>query len=267
MIMGVRPLVLLAATVSAGAMDACPNQAHTHRFTSTTFGRIYPSELTVGATFASSDAMLKQIFDHAEECESKNTKEFLPGLANVVEGAGYGNVWLETQPMAGAMWAVRNLTQALANQLVFMRTQRDDGRLPGMVTTDGKGNLTSVYCLGQNVTDGGESLLQGQYFSMPAVDVAFFLNMSSGPTAKSDTLSYLKELHVVLESFDGWMWRSRSGTGPLKDVLWTPGASDWGGDGFDGYGGYEPPFSSMDMMACACHLPPLTGRTARPAAR
>eukprot|EP00756_Hemistasia_phaeocysticola_P058542 Hpha_TRINITY_DN3517_c0_g2::TRINITY_DN3517_c0_g2_i1::g.25584::m.25584 len=242
-------LMMIAAPTAA--MDACPNQAHTKRVTSGDFGRIYRSTLAVGATFFSSDETLKRIYDHAEACESRNTKEFLPGLDNVVEGKGYDNVWLETQPMAGAMWAVRNLTQAVANQLIFMRTQRDDGRLPGMVTTDGHGNLSSVYCIGANATDGGESLLQGQYFSHPAVDVAFFLNLSSTPAARSDTLAYLRELHTVLERFDAWMWRARSGSGPLRNVLWTPGSSDWGGDGFDGYQGYSPPFSSMDMMSYA----------------
>ena len=246
-----RVLDLMVLAMPVAAMDGCPNQIHAGRVTSATFGPIYPSEMAAGATFSSSDATLKGIFDHAEACESTNTKEFLPGLDNVVEGAGYKNVWLETQPMAGAMWAVRNLTQGLANQLIFMRTQRDDGRLPGMVTTDGNGNLSSVYCLGSNPTDGGESLLQGQYFSQPAVDVAFFLNLSSTPTAKFDTIAYLKELHVVLERFDGWMWRARSGQKPYSDVLWVPGSSDWGGDGFDGYNGYTAPFFSQDMMSYA----------------
>ena len=94
-----------------------------------------------------------------------------------VEGSGYKNVWLETQPMAGAMWAVRNVSKALANQLVFMRMQRDDGRLPGMVTTNNSATaenpvLNAVYCIGH------ESLLQGDYFSSTSVDLAFFLSIS-----------------------------------------------------------------------------------------
>ena len=145
--------------------------------------------------------------------------------------------------MAGAMWAVRNLTQALANQLVFMRTQREDGRLPGMVETDGRSTLTADYCIGK------ESLLQGNYFSTPAVDVAAFLGWSG--TSAETIRKYVAELHVVLERFDGWMWRARVGKGPLSDTLWTPSATDWGGDGFDGYEGYSAPFTSMDMMSYA----------------
>ena len=265
-----RAVVLLAGSALGLDFDSCPDQVHKSRVTAETFGRIYRSELDVGATFdSSSDPTLKRIFDHAEACEFANVKEFLPGLDNVVEGSGYANVWLETQPMAGAMWAARNLTQALANQLVFMRTQRDDGRLPGMVVTDGQGNLLVVYCLCShrdpvthacqdehghstfNKTDGGESLLQGQYFSNPALDVAFFLNLSSVPAARADALAYVEELRTVMEKFDGWMWLARSANGNVSDVLWTPGSSDWGGDGYDGYVGYQAPFLSMDMMAYA----------------
>jgi len=39
--------------------------------------------------------------------------------------------------------------------------------------------------------------------------------------------------------------------GALNDTLWLPGSADWGGDNFDGYRGYAPPFTSMDMMAYA----------------
>ena len=52
----------------------------------------------------------------------------------LVEGGGYNNIWLETQPMGGASFGARNLTLALNNQLAFMRTQRQDGRLPGMIS-------------------------------------------------------------------------------------------------------------------------------------
>ncbi len=58
----------------------------------------------------------------------------VPGFPVLTEGEHYGNVWLETQPMGGAMYGVRNLTLAVNNQVVFMQTQRDDGRLSGMVS-------------------------------------------------------------------------------------------------------------------------------------
>lgn len=53
-------------------------------------------------------------------------------------------VWLETQPMGGAMYATRNVPLALNNQLAFMRTQRADGRLPGMVSSAHNTTATSA---------------------------------------------------------------------------------------------------------------------------
>jgi hypothetical protein len=79
----------------------CPNQAATEEFTAAAFGPIYPTSDSVGVQFSTSDADLQRSYDHAIQCELGNGKEFLPGLVNVVEGAGYGNVWLETQPYVG----------------------------------------------------------------------------------------------------------------------------------------------------------------------
>ena len=227
--------------------DACPHQEANQFFTPEQFGKVYQTASEVGVSFKSSDTVLQAVYDHAVSCEGENTKEFLPGLDCIVEGSHYKNVWLETQPMAGAMWAVRNVTQALANQLVFMRTQRDDGRLPGMVTTNNSATvenpmLNAVYCIGH------ESLLQGDYFSSTSVDIAFFLNISDEETANT----YTSELHSVLERFDNWMWTNRRSSLPGKnDILWCPSAADWGGDGYDGYNGHPKPILSMDMMAYA----------------
>ena len=35
-------------------------------------------------------------------------------------GGGYGNVWIERQPMGGEMYAKRNIEVALNNQIIFM---------------------------------------------------------------------------------------------------------------------------------------------------
>lgn len=51
----------------------------------------------------------------------------------LVEGGGYEKIWLETQPMGGAMYATRNFTVGLNNSLLFMRHQRADGRIPGSI--------------------------------------------------------------------------------------------------------------------------------------
>merc|ERR1712232_818414 len=106
-----------------------------------------------------------------------------------------------------------------------------------MVTTTGNA-LTAVYCI------ESQSILQGNYFSMPAVDVAWFINLTQPDQAQR----YLNELSTVLQRFDQWMWSERMG---LDDTLWLPSALDWGGDGADVYDGYQPPFTSMDMMGYA----------------
>jgi len=191
------------------------------QITTAEFGHIYSTANTVvGVTFTTSDDVLQRIYDKAVSCEEGNRKEFLPGLHVVVEGSVYRNVWLETQPMGGAMWAARNVTEALANSLVFLRTQRVDGRLPGMVSsaTDGVGSsyLTAMYCYAR----GDGSLLQGNYWSVPAVDVAFFMNQSvPDGTGGPDMAAYVGELHVALEAFDDWMWRTRHGRGTETGAL------------------------------------------------
>ena len=247
-------LVMMALTLAAAAAAAaagtpgppppfngCPDQAQSMPVSLLQFGAIPAARTQTGVGFSTHDAALQAAYHHATLCGHGNVKPFLPGLDCIKEGSGYKNVWLETQPMAGAMWAVRNVTNALANQLVFMRTQRPDGRLPGMVTTNGT-DLSAVYCI------RGQSLLQGDYFSSTSVDVAFFLNVSDPETAAA----YTKELHGVLERFDDWMWRARRSSRPGRsDVLWVPGPNDWGGDGYDGYDGYPAPFESMDMMSYA----------------
>lgn len=151
--------------------------------------------------------------------------------------------------MAGGMWAVRNITQALANQLVFMRTQRSDGRLPGMVTTDAKGNQSGTALTGEYCFPTGGSLLQGQYFSQPSVDVAWFMNVTR-PDA--EVMSYLSELAGVLERFNDWLSTDRSSPpGSLAGTFFLWNSADWGGDNSDVYNGYQPPFASMDMTAYA----------------
>jgi len=63
----------------------------------------------VGVTLKTSDAFLQHLYDEAERRARDNIVEFGPQRKVIVEGGGYTNVWLETQPMAGAMYAARNL--------------------------------------------------------------------------------------------------------------------------------------------------------------
>jgi polyhydroxybutyrate depolymerase len=204
--------------------------------------------------FTTSDAPTAALFAHAETCEASNTLELAPGFEVLVEGGGYKAVWLETQPMGGATYGVRNLTLALNNQLVFMRTQREDGRLPGMVTRakGAKGAQPSasgiVHPTYSYPGNANRSMLQGFYMASPAVDVAWLMNRSladESPTptsssysslspkavaSRTSTKAYLVELASVLVKFERWLWAARNST---HGVLWLPGTADTGEDGSD----------------------------------
>lgn len=94
-----------------------------------------------GVTFSCDDAALQKLFDEAERKCLYNLKDF--GADTVlVEGGGYEKIWLETQPMGGEMYWKRNMTAAMNNQLLFMRTQRADGGLPGRFSAIPTGRLS-----------------------------------------------------------------------------------------------------------------------------
>ena len=120
---------------------------------------------------------------------------------------------------------VRNLRLALNNQLVFMRTQRQDGRLPGMVTNAhghpaGSGIVHPTYSYPGNAN---RSMLQGFYMASPAVDVAWLMNRSDDEDVNGNSVNgnsvngnnpqasaFLAELKSTLERFDSWLWATRN---------------------------------------------------------
>jgi len=193
------------------------------------------------ASLETSDAVAQALFAHAEACAAGNTLEMAPGFTVLVEGGGYGAVWLETQPMGGAMFGVRNVSLALNNQLVFMRTQRADGRLPGMINSDGGGSVHPTYSWPGNAN---LSMLQGFYMASPALDVAALVNLSSAAAAGA----FLAELRPSLEAFEAYLWAARNSS---SGVLWLGGTSDTGEDASDKYAGTTGPYESMDMMGYA----------------
>ena len=82
--------------------------------------------------FRTADAALQRLFDEAVGKCRGNLNRFGEDLV-LVEGGGYEKIWLETQPMGGEMYAPFNMEAALNNQLLFMRHQREDGRLAGSI--------------------------------------------------------------------------------------------------------------------------------------
>ena len=221
--------ILLAVCSQLGARETPPAQA------------VNPFPKT-GVTFHTSDAQLQRLFDSAEAKELGNIVQFTPSMKALVEGGGYNNVWIETQPMGGEMYAKRNPEVALNNQLVFMLTQRTDGRLPGMVT--GGQTLSPHY-----------EMFQGYCFPDPAWKMYFWCGKDK---------SYLLKLYKALEAHDQYLWRTRRSpkySGLLESwCVWdtgddnstrltTRGVSDAGWDSESRPTGGHMPLISMDVTA------------------
>ncbi len=142
-------------------------------------------------TFRTENTVLQKLVDSAEQRCRQNIRMFA-GYKVLIEGGGYHKVWLETQPMGGAMYASRNLEAALANQKIFMDHQREDGRLPGSIEYK-DGVLIPQF-----------DKFQGFCFPAPALDVWYL-------TGKDP--AYLSQLFEVLERFDRYLWKVRDSDG------------------------------------------------------
>ena len=147
-------------------------------------------------SFLTEDDKLQRVYDAAEEKCRRNLKLF--GRDPVlVEGGGYEKIWLETQPMGGEMYALRNLEAALNNCLLFMRHQREDGRMPG-----------SIECTGGR-TEAQFNKYQGFCFPFPALNLYYLIGKDN---------DYLEQVKEALIRFDACLWKTRhlSGNGLLS---------------------------------------------------
>ena len=140
-----------------------------------------------GVSFHTEDAAIRQVFDAAEEKCRRNLKDF-GGRTVLIEGGGYEKLWLETQPMGGEMYALRNPEAAMNNCLMFMEHQRGDGRLPGSVRyADG-------------IVEPQFDKYQGFCFPFPALNLYWLLGRDE---------EYLTQLKDTLIRFDACLWRTR----------------------------------------------------------
>ncbi|MBM3861150.1 MAG: hypothetical protein FJ395_16095 [Verrucomicrobia bacterium] len=165
-----------------------------------------------GVSFRTTDADLQRLFDAAETQAASNIVQFTPTRKALVEGGGYPNVWIETQPMGGEMYAKRNLKVALNNQILFLLAQRADGRLPGMVVSgdtiikrgwDKKPPEGYVWLPDHHMAADFE-MFQGYCFPDPAWRLYFW----TGKDKK-----YLRQLYEALEKHDDYLWRTRDSNG------------------------------------------------------
>ena len=142
-------------------------------------------------SFRTGDEKLQRVYDAAEEKCRLNLKDF-GGRTVLVEGGGYEKIWLETQPMGGEMYALRNPEAALNNCLLFMEHQRADGRLPGSIRfTEGK-------------TVPEYNKYQGFCFPYPALNLYYLTG---------EDPACLAALEDCLVRFDECLWRTRHLTG------------------------------------------------------
>lgn len=192
-----------------------------------------------GVCFQTEDPLLARLVPQAEKKCLTNIKDFGPDKV-LVEGGGYEKIWLETQPMGGAMYATRNFTVGLNNSLLFMRHQRADGRIPGSIA----------------VIDGAVvpqfNKFQGFCFPAPALDL-YYLG--------GKVPAYLEQLKTTLERFNDYLWRARDsdGDGCLESWCKYDTGEDHAmryGDAPDPWEAETPPegctvvpMASMDVMS------------------
>ncbi len=142
--------------------------------------------------FRTEDAKIQRLFDEACRKCRDNLSDFA-GQTVLVEGGGYGKIWLETQPMGGEMYAPFHLQAALNNQLLFMQRQRADGRLPGSIERFADGHV-----------EGQFNKFQGFCFPWPALNLYYWIG---------EDRAYLDRLARCLEAFDTYLWRVRDSNG------------------------------------------------------
>ena len=195
--------------------------------------------------FFTNDSTLKKVYDLGDAFLAGNEMDYNDRRV-IKEGATYPNVWLETQPMGGEMYAKRNLEVGLNNILIFMQYQRRDGRFPGMIgrAKDPVNGICAYY-----------DWMQGFYFAQPALKMYYLIGKDRG---------YLQKLYDSLKAFDGYLWsvRDSDGDGCLETwCCWDTGEDNctrflkfgaedgsWGGETAP-YGQGRLPYESMEYMA------------------
>lgn len=185
------------------------------------------SHIQTDVNFQSTDVKLQQLFDAAEAKTASNIVQFTPTMKVLVEGGGYENAWIETQPMGGEMYAKRNLEVALNNQLVFILSQRSDGRLPGMVISTARASEMiaekvpeAMIWMPKVKILADFEMFQGYCFPGPAWRMYFWVGKDR---------DYLRKLYKALEAHDAYLWRTRDSNG--DGILETWCVWDTGEDG------------------------------------
>ncbi len=176
----------------------------------------------VAYRFRTADGQVQRLYDTALEKCRRNLTCFGQDTV-LVEGGGYEKIWLETQPMGGEMYARFNMEAALNNQLLFMRCQRADGRLPGSIQGFADGRVEAQF-----------NKFQGFCFAWPALNMYYWMG---------EDRAYLDRLAECLEAFDAYLWRVRDSNGDGLLESWC--VYDTGEDNAIRYGD-APVYCSAD---------------------
>lgn len=183
--------------------------------------------------FRTASPSLQRLYDVACQKCLNNLQSF--GADTVlVEGGGYEKIWLETQPMGGEMYAKRHMEAGLNNQLFFIRTQREDGRLPG-----------SIQCHPGGMIEPQFNKFQGFCFPWPALNMYYLAGRNR---------DYLDALASTLERFDAYLWRVRDSDGDGLLESWC--VYDTGEDNAVRYGD-APNYCTEDVPPEGCTVVPM----------
>lgn len=204
-------------------------------------------------TFETQDKVLKKIFDQAEIVCLNNIMDY-DGRTVLVEGGGYQSMWPETQPMAGEMYAKRNLEIAVNNQTIFLDYQLPNGRLPGMLhvhTTHDVENQPDSIVKEPIGVAAYYGWLQGCCYPQHAFNMYYLADLGK---------DYLERLYDSFKRYDNYLWsvRDSDGDGCLEIWCeWDTGEDNaarlrglphaWGAD-YPPKGRGSAPIASMDVM-------------------
>ncbi|HKK18464.1 MAG TPA: hypothetical protein VJ952_07255, partial [Opitutales bacterium] len=168
----------------------------------------FEAEPFTRVAFQSDDLDLQHLHDAAVARLQENLVPFTDSMQVLVEGGGYPNAWLETQPMGGEMFAKRNLQVGLNNQVIFMLTQREDGRLPGMVIAGDTARANNwdkeppeahIWMPEVDILADFE-MFQGFCFPEPAWRIYHWIGRDR---------EYLQKLYAALKGYDAYLWKTR----------------------------------------------------------
>lgn len=184
-------------------------------------------------TFHTRNQELQQLYDTlCQRC--KGNLQIFAGRPVLVEGGGYEKIWLETQPMGGEMYAGHHLEAALNNQLFFMETQREDGRLAGSIQAMPDGTVEAQF-----------NKFQGFCFAWHALNLYYLTGRKA---------AYLDQLASCLEKWDQYLWAHRDSNG--DGILETYCVYDTGEDNAVRFQG-DPNYCSTDTPLPDCNVLPV----------